>query len=183
MSRPRKTAQAAGIRILPPLAASIAASPTGDLAVIAGVNGRPKSKEGFGNGFREACRQAGVSGTAQGPCKAGARRADENGATGADRNAWFGWAEGSRERATYVRGANRASLVERFAGRRSDDAIPAPDNPALGSEQKILGISPVEGGGGSPSRTRTCDKAINSRLLYQLSYRGSRTASRPRAAL
>lgn len=28
---------------------------------------------------------------------------------------------------------------------------------------------------GSPSRTRTCDKAINSRLLYQLSYRGSRS--------
>lgn len=28
-------------------------------------------------------------------------------------------------------------------------------------------------GFGSPSRTRTCDKAINSRLLYQLSYRGS----------
>jgi hypothetical protein len=29
-------------------------------------------------------------------------------------------------------------------------------------------------GSGSPSRTRTCDKAINSRLLYQLSYRGTR---------
>ncbi|CAH1668148.1 hypothetical protein CHELA40_14854 [Chelatococcus asaccharovorans] len=28
---------------------------------------------------------------------------------------------------------------------------------------------------GSPSRTRTCDKAVNSRLLYQLSYRGSLT--------
>ena len=26
---------------------------------------------------------------------------------------------------------------------------------------------------GSPSRTRTCDRAVNSRLLYQLSYRGS----------
>ncbi|CAN0579464.1 unnamed protein product, partial [Ectocarpus sp. 12 AP-2014] len=26
---------------------------------------------------------------------------------------------------------------------------------------------------GSPSRTRTYDPAINSRLLYQLSYRGS----------
>jgi hypothetical protein len=26
---------------------------------------------------------------------------------------------------------------------------------------------------GSPGRTRTCDKAVNSRLLYQLSYRGS----------
>lgn len=27
---------------------------------------------------------------------------------------------------------------------------------------------------GSPGRTRTCDKAVNSRLLYQLSYRGFR---------
>ena len=26
---------------------------------------------------------------------------------------------------------------------------------------------------GSPTRTRTLDKAVNSRLLYQLSYRGS----------
>src|ERR1700722_18682796 len=26
---------------------------------------------------------------------------------------------------------------------------------------------------GSPSRTRTCDHSINSRMLYQLSYRGS----------
>ena len=26
---------------------------------------------------------------------------------------------------------------------------------------------------GSPGRTRTCDKAVNSRLLYQLSYRGT----------
>ena len=25
---------------------------------------------------------------------------------------------------------------------------------------------------GSPGRTRTCDKSVNSRLLYQLSYRG-----------
>ena len=29
---------------------------------------------------------------------------------------------------------------------------------------------------GSPGRTRTCDPAINSRLLYQLSYRGSGNA-------
>jgi hypothetical protein len=28
-------------------------------------------------------------------------------------------------------------------------------------------------GRGSPGRTRTCDKSVNSRLLYQLSYRGS----------
>ena len=29
------------------------------------------------------------------------------------------------------------------------------------------------GGGGSPGRTRTSDKSVNSRLLYQLSYAGS----------
>ena len=31
---------------------------------------------------------------------------------------------------------------------------------------------------GSPSRTRTCDKSINSRLLYQLSYRGTSAVGR-----
>src|SRR5262245_55084382 len=32
----------------------------------------------------------------------------------------------------------------------------------------------------SPGRTRTYDKAVNSRLLYQLSYRGSHSRSRGR---
>ena len=31
----------------------------------------------------------------------------------------------------------------------------------------------------SPGRTRTCDKAVNSRLLYQLSYRGLGASTRP----
>src|SRR5437773_10631097 len=30
-------------------------------------------------------------------------------------------------------------------------------------------------GGGSPGRTRTCDQSVNSRSLYQLSYRGTRS--------
>ena len=36
---------------------------------------------------------------------------------------------------------------------------------------------------GSPSRARTYDKAINSRLLYQLSYRGTREGARYTATL
>ena len=44
-----KTSQEVTIRILPPLAASIAASPTGDLTFIAGERGRPMIKESFGN--------------------------------------------------------------------------------------------------------------------------------------
>ena len=34
-------------------------------------------------------------------------------------------------------------------------------------------------GSGSPSKTRTCDKSVNSRLLYQLSYRGSWVKGNP----
>ncbi len=33
----------------------------------------------------------------------------------------------------------------------------------------------------SPGRTRTCDKAVNSRLLYQLSYRGLGGATPPKS--
>ena len=32
--------------------------------------------------------------------------------------------------------------------------------------------------GSSPGKTRTCDKSVNSRLLYQLSYAGSGVEAR-----
>lgn len=116
-----KTSQEVTIRILPPLAASIAAAPTGELTFIASERGRPMTKESFGNWFRDACATAGVPGRAHGLRKAGARRAAEAGATEAELNAWFGWAEGSRESATYVRGANRAKLASNLADRFMQD--------------------------------------------------------------
>ena len=67
--------------VLPPLARSVDAAPTGDLAFIAGERGKPMTKESFGNWFREACQSAGVPGSAHGLRKAGATRAAENGAT------------------------------------------------------------------------------------------------------
>jgi integrase len=60
--------------ILPPLARSIEASPTGDLAFIAGERGKPMAKESFGNWFREACQAAKVPGAAHGLRKAGAMK-------------------------------------------------------------------------------------------------------------
>ena len=66
---------------LPPLARSIDAAPTGDLAFIAGERGKPMTKESFGNWFREACQSAGVPGSAHGLRRAGPTRAAENGAT------------------------------------------------------------------------------------------------------
>ena len=37
--------------------------------------------------------------------------------------------------------------------------------------------------GGSPGRTRTCDQPVNSRLLYQLSYRGTEISAKERLIL
>ncbi len=113
---------------MPPLAASIAAAPIGDLTFITGERGRPMTKESFGNWFREACRAAGVPGAAHGLRKAGA--------TEAELNAWFGWTKGSRESATYVRGANRVKLADRLATHMAEREIPAPSNPVQESGRK-----------------------------------------------
>jgi integrase len=97
------------ISILPPLAASIAATPGGDTYLVTS-RGKAFAKESFGNWFREACNAAGVPGSSHGLRKLAARRMAENGATEAELNAVFGWAHGSAEAATYIRSANRARL-------------------------------------------------------------------------
>lgn len=97
--------------ILPPLAAAIAAAPTGELAFIATDRGRPFTKESFGMWFGKVCRAAGCPGSAHGLRKAGTRPAAEAGASGVQLNALFGWADGSRESATSTRTANRARLA------------------------------------------------------------------------
>jgi integrase len=108
--RTEKTGETVTIPILPPLQASIEASPIGQLTFIAGVGGRPMTKEAFGNWFREACRAAGVPGSAHGLRKAGATRAADNGATEAELEALFGW-RGGHMASLYTRKANRAKLA------------------------------------------------------------------------
>ena len=79
--RTEKTGTPVTIPLLPELAEIIAVSKTGDLAFIATVTGTPMTKESFGNWFRDACKAAGVPGSAHGLRKAGATRAANNGAT------------------------------------------------------------------------------------------------------
>jgi integrase len=121
--------------VLLPLTQSIAASPTGDLSFIAGVAGRPMTKESFGNWFREACDAAGVPGSAHGLRKAGAARAAENGATNEQLKAIFGWTD-DKMPSLYTKGANRAKMARSAMSKleRQDDGedgekgepIPAP---------------------------------------------------------
>ena len=108
--RTAKTGQQVTIPILPELARTISLTPTGCLALVATHDGRPMTRGGFGNWFHEACKVAGVPGTAHGLRKACATRFAEHGATEEELKSWFGWSDG-RMASIYTRKANRGKLA------------------------------------------------------------------------
>lgn len=96
--------------ILPVLARVLASGPCGDMTYICGARGEPLTKESFGNLFREACRSAGVRGSAHGVRKIAATTAANNGATVAQLKAIFGWTDDTMP-SLYTRSADRAKLA------------------------------------------------------------------------
>ena len=118
-----------GTEIIAPLLPALAASPTGDLAFIAGERGKPMVKEAFGNWFRQVCAKAGVPGSAHGLRKAGAARAANNGATAAQLDAIFGWTD-PKMASHYTQSADRARLardgMKMLSGTVSEQPIAAP---------------------------------------------------------
>jgi integrase len=76
-----KTDTEVTLPILPVLSETLAGGPCGDLAFIANKFGQPFTKESFGNAFKDACRAAGVPGSAHGLRKIAATRAANAGAT------------------------------------------------------------------------------------------------------
>ncbi|MDR7035226.1 tyrosine-type recombinase/integrase [Mesorhizobium sp. BE184] len=116
-----KTGTEVNIPILPDLAATLKAGPTGDLAFIVGDQGRPLTKETFGNMFRAACGKAGVNKSAHGVRKIGATRAAEAGASVAELEALFGW-HGGAMASHYTKTADRKRLALQ-ASEKVRDAI------------------------------------------------------------
>jgi integrase len=105
-----KTGSVVTLPILATLGETLLAGPCGDLTFITGKNGRPLTKESFGNLFRQACRKAGlIDRSAHGLRKAAASRAAEHGATEAELEAIFG-RSGGRMASLYTRAANRQRL-------------------------------------------------------------------------
>jgi len=96
--------------ILPVLAATLAKGPCGALTFISGASDQPLTKESFGNEFREACKSAGVPGSAHGVRKIAATRAANAGATVAQLEAIFGW-QGGAMASLYTREADRRRLA------------------------------------------------------------------------
>ena len=123
--------------ILSVLQATIDAGPCGDLTFIVGENGRPLTKESFGNEFKAACKAAGVPGSAHGVRKIAATRAADAGATEAELMAIFGWTD-PKVAAHYTRTANRKRLAAQAMEKLnpSGTSIPAPVQPVRAQGRK-----------------------------------------------
>lgn len=136
--RTEKTRTDVYIPLLPPLTEALRAGPIGELAYICGANGKPMSKESFGNAFSDACRAAGVNKSAHGIRKIGATRAANNGATVPQLNAIFGWS-GGKMAALYTQAADRERLAREAIGKlvnESATSIPAPDQKVRAADRK-----------------------------------------------
>jgi integrase len=120
--------------ILPILQATLDAGPCGDLTFIVGENGRPLTKESFGNLFKDACKAAGIPGSARGVRKIAATRAADAGATEAELMAIFGWTD-PKMAAHYTRTANRKRLAAQAMAKLAT-SIPAPSHPVRAAGEK-----------------------------------------------
>ena len=99
------------IPVLEALRDALDQSPTGDLTFLVTEYGRPFSGDGFGNWFRDRCREAGLERcSAHGLRKAGAAIAAENGATTHQLMSIFGWLT-MREAERYTQAAERRRLA------------------------------------------------------------------------
>ena len=136
--RTEKTGTDVHIPLLPPLLEALRAGPTGELAFICGANGKPMTKESFGNAFSDACRATGVNKSAHGLRKIGATRAANNGATVARLNAIFGWT-GSKMASLYTQAADRERLAREAIGKLLNDSgtsVPEPVQKVRGAAEK-----------------------------------------------
>ncbi|MCK0197565.1 tyrosine-type recombinase/integrase [Ancylobacter sp. 6x-1] len=124
--------------VLDVLQATLDAGPCGDLTFIVGANGRPLTKESFGNEFAAAARSAGIVKSAHGVRKIAATRAANAGATVAQLEAIFGWTGGTMA-SLYTRKADRKRLAKAAMHLLANDAgtsIPAPLHPVREKGEK-----------------------------------------------
>jgi len=134
----QKTDTEVYLPLLPALLEAINAGPTSDLAFVCGANGKPMTKESFGNAFSGACRKAGIKKSAHGLRKIGATRAANNGATVAQLNAIFGWS-GSKMASLYTQNADRKRLSKEAMPKMANEtatSIPSPKHKVRAAERK-----------------------------------------------
>ena len=110
-----KTGATVSLPILAPLAESIVAARSGGLVFLLSEHGRPFSRKGFGNKFRQWCDEASLPHcSAHGLRKAAARRFAEAGCSNQQIKAWTGHATDS-EVSRYTAAADQALLSDAAA--------------------------------------------------------------------
>lgn len=120
-------------RIEPELAATLAQGPVGDLVWVCGVQGRPFTKESFGNTFKDACVAAGIlDKSAHGLRKLSATMWADRGATEHELMAMFGWMSPAMA-ALYTRKAHRRKLALNAHDRL---AMPTPSEKVRATTEK-----------------------------------------------
>lgn len=117
------------IKIAPELEKSLANGPTGDLHWIVGESGKPLTKETFGNYFRDACNEAGITKSAHGLRKLAATRASDAGLSTTELEAMFGW-NGGTMASHYTRTADRKRQSLRGWGKMGNGDSPHLDSGA-----------------------------------------------------
>ncbi|RQW41381.1 tyrosine-type recombinase/integrase [Novosphingobium sp. LASN5T] len=112
-----KTGAAISVPVLPDLAASIMATPSGAMVFVLNDHGKPFTRKGFGNKFRQWCDEAGLSHcSAHGLRKAAARRFAEAGCSNQEIKAWTGHVTDS-EVSRYTAHAEKQLLSDAAAER------------------------------------------------------------------
>ena len=104
------------IPVHPELQRIIDATPMTGLTFVAKANGHTLDKFSFGNFFKDACKAAGVPGSAHGLRKLCAIRWAHAGATVQEMMAWFGWMD-PKMATLYCRNANRGRLSQNMFDR------------------------------------------------------------------
>lgn len=150
------------VPVLPMLHAAIEAAPSSNLTFLMTERGQPFTSNGFGNWFKDRCREAGLPHcSAHGLRKAGATLAAENGATTTQLMAMFGW-----RTAKMAEHYTRKAEQKRLAGgamhlidleRSEDFAVPLQSGSEAGGtiRRKNAAKSEAISAFGAQERTRT----------------------------
>ena len=112
--RQQKTGVVIEIPVLPEMQAALEAMPKSEhLTFLTTEYGKAFTAAGFGNWFRDRCKEAGLAKgyAAHGLRKAAATRHANSGATAHELMAWFGWTT-LKEAERYTRAANRKQLAQ-----------------------------------------------------------------------
>lgn len=138
--RAEKTGVELHIPILTTLQEALLAGPTGDLSYICGANGRPMTKESFGNWFRKACSDAKVKGSAHGIRKLAATIVADHGGSEHELQALFGW-QTNDQSAVYTKEANKRKLAIQAAKRLQTREAGATENEVTAPGKKNEGTT------------------------------------------